>query len=765
MFGKRGPAVEETHASLRDHIFNRDSGALEASLASLRWASTAVNHRSSDMTPLLLLAATQDDAPSVSLLLRARASINIADSSGATAAFVAARSNAAAALEVLIRSGCDVNQPRASGATPLYVAAQNDSRAALAMLIAGGAAVDAPKEGGFTPLLIAAMRGHAPCVSALLQAGADPDRAYDVADRWSALMVAAHLDQRDVLEALCRAGASVLLRDAGGRTAREVAEAAGHESAAALLQGREEEEALEAEAASQEGLLQEVRQLGPVQASLQLESDAIAALQPQCARLLDEEETFVGAARLQQQCLLATQTLLPARRASLERRRLEAEITALEVRAGEAERAYRAAVAAVRDSPDDAAALPARDGAAATYATVLATLRLKVEARRTGILRAAAAKAELEAALPALGGLPSYQEAAAGVASAAVERGIDPAAAAGLAENLHRKGKEMKLGWQNAATQVNAVYEAGSAPAGEPAPSMPEALGEALPVLRAMLGQVGEANRETQEAMATLRRALERELELLAAVKGPLAVATARCGAALSAGVSEALSGDAEAELAMAQQHASVVDQEERLAAGAKVLAEANAAMQRLASLSEQKLCLEDEIDGLRRGDSTEAVEARRAAAVAQMDALAAEAALARATLSDPALRQGLQAHYPEAACKAEFFFGLWPEEARAEEARAEEGAPPCPADEEDSTGAAAPQESEAPSMPPPSTPPPSMPPPSMPPPSTPPPSMPPPSTPPPSIPPPSASPPPMEGAFPPDAAPTAVHATVTGGE
>ena len=46
------------------------------------------------------------------------------------------------------------------------------------------------------------------------------------------------------------------------------------------------------------------------------------------------------------------------------------------------------------------------------------------------------------------------QEAAAGVASAAVERGIDPAAAAGLAENLHRKGEEMKLGWQNAATQI-----------------------------------------------------------------------------------------------------------------------------------------------------------------------------------------------------------------------------------------------------------------------------------------------------------------------
>ena len=255
--------------------------------------------------------------------------------------------------------------------------------------------------------------------------------------------------------------------------------------------------------------------------------------------------------------------------------------------------------------------------------------------------------------------------------------------------------------------------------------------------------------------MATLRRALDRELELLAAVKGPLAVATARCGAALSAGASEALSGDAEAELAMAQQHASVVDQEERLAAGAKVLAEATAAMQRLASLSEQKLSLEDEIDGLRRGeDSTEAVEARRAAAVAQMDALAAEAALARATLSDPALRQGLQAHYPEAAYKGDFFLGLWPEEAPAEEV-----APPCPADEDDSTYAAAPQESEAPSMPPPS-----MPPPSMPPPSTPPPSMPPPSTPPPSIPPPSASPPPMEGAFPLDAAPT-VHATVTEGE
>jgi len=48
-----------------------------------------------------------------------------------------------------------------------------------------------------------------------------------------------------------------------------------------------------AEAASQEGLLQEVRLIGPVQASLQLESDAIAALQPQCARLIGEEETVV----------------------------------------------------------------------------------------------------------------------------------------------------------------------------------------------------------------------------------------------------------------------------------------------------------------------------------------------------------------------------------------------------------------------------------------------------------------------------------------
>jgi len=104
-------------------------------------------------------------------------------------------------------------------------------------LLQVGCRPDARDRYGQTGVMLAAVRGHADVVRLLADAGADLD--VTAKHGLSALMLAVVNGHRDVVAVLVDAGADQTLRGTGaaftGRTARDLAEAAGDSETAALL--------------------------------------------------------------------------------------------------------------------------------------------------------------------------------------------------------------------------------------------------------------------------------------------------------------------------------------------------------------------------------------------------------------------------------------------------------------------------------------------------------------------------------------------------
>ena len=273
---KTGPGPAVVHETLLKLL---EQGDGEALARSCQGKASALNHRPAlPGVPLLLAAATQDAADLIRILLDAKADVNVMDANGATAISVAARRGATSALRELLQAGAEVNRPRASGATPIYVAAQAGTKECLALLLEAGGDPNAPKEGGFTPACVACLTNRPACLALLLRAGADANRASMIADCFTPLHVAAHFGHTALIEALLNAGALVGVRDAQGRTAREVALGEGQALAASLLAGREHEEAHEGALAEQEALVQELRHMQPVQDEIEISQERIDAL-------------------------------------------------------------------------------------------------------------------------------------------------------------------------------------------------------------------------------------------------------------------------------------------------------------------------------------------------------------------------------------------------------------------------------------------------------------------------------------------------------
>jgi ankyrin repeat protein len=276
MFGgiKKDPPPETTYATLSQHVRSGDAAALEASLRSLRHPAAALAWHADGRPPLLLLAAQRNDSVCIGTLLSARADVNASDEKGTTALYTAARCDGVGALETLLNFGADVNWRRGSGGTALYVAAQNGAVSCLSMLLAAGAKAELAKEGGFTPLMVSTMRGHAGCAAALLEAGALAEQRYDVADQWTATMLGAHLNQLGALRLLCSSRpASLSLVDSLGRTAYDIALAAGHGEAAALLADSAEAAAAQSELAEQGRMLEQLSRLAPHRADFEIEPE------------------------------------------------------------------------------------------------------------------------------------------------------------------------------------------------------------------------------------------------------------------------------------------------------------------------------------------------------------------------------------------------------------------------------------------------------------------------------------------------------------
>ena len=133
--------------------------------------------------------------------------------------------------------GCPVCTSDVRARTKLHdYAAAGDARKVRKHL-GRGAVVEKRDERGWTPLHFASKAGHAECVRLLLAADAEPDAADD--SGWTPLMEAAYGGSSSVVRRLLELGAGHAVVGAAGpfegRTALEVAEAAGQGAAAAVL--------------------------------------------------------------------------------------------------------------------------------------------------------------------------------------------------------------------------------------------------------------------------------------------------------------------------------------------------------------------------------------------------------------------------------------------------------------------------------------------------------------------------------------------------
>jgi ankyrin repeat protein len=162
----------------------------------------AVIVRSADPPMDLADAAALDDVAAVASLLAEGAEVEARTADGFTPLHLAAFFDAPHTAALLIRAGADVDAvaDNATRVAPLHSAVAGRSTAVVVSLVAAGAEVDAVQQGGFTALMAVAQQGDPATADLLLASGADVGR---------------------------------LLPD--GRTAADLAAAAGYEELAARL--------------------------------------------------------------------------------------------------------------------------------------------------------------------------------------------------------------------------------------------------------------------------------------------------------------------------------------------------------------------------------------------------------------------------------------------------------------------------------------------------------------------------------------------------
>ncbi len=172
------------------------------------------------VTPLSL-AATNRDAPLVSMLLKAGADPNAALPAGETVLMTAAHSGDAEVLDLLLERGANVNAHESSyGETALMWAAAENHAQAVRLLLKHGAEIEAQSSGfsmvkdrfGLEGVLTILAHGH-----------------------WTALMYAARQGSLEAAQVLVEAGAKMNFADPDGTTPLLAAIMNGHFDTAAML--------------------------------------------------------------------------------------------------------------------------------------------------------------------------------------------------------------------------------------------------------------------------------------------------------------------------------------------------------------------------------------------------------------------------------------------------------------------------------------------------------------------------------------------------
>lgn len=146
-------------------------------------------------------------------------------------------------------------------------------------------------------------------------------------------MISAHCNHLETMRLLLDAGANLRIGDAAGRTAQVIAVAEGHQDAVATLEQHAEILKRASEQNARAEILSELEELPAVQSERFVAADAIDKMVAQCASLSngDEGTVLTSAVRLQQQCKLLVDELIPARRKAAELLALDVQIDELEV--------------------------------------------------------------------------------------------------------------------------------------------------------------------------------------------------------------------------------------------------------------------------------------------------------------------------------------------------------------------------------------------------------------------------------------------------
>ena len=161
-------------------------------------------------------------------------SVDYADQDGMTPLHAACQEGHDQCVELLLRAGARVDSTSKHGLTPLIIACENGRRGCAHLLVKATAAIDKAEHlNAATALHGACLNGAVECVELLLQARA----LLNVVDTDGAtpLILAAHHGHIECVKLLVGAGADELV-EYEGKIAFELAEDAGHESCAKVLE-------------------------------------------------------------------------------------------------------------------------------------------------------------------------------------------------------------------------------------------------------------------------------------------------------------------------------------------------------------------------------------------------------------------------------------------------------------------------------------------------------------------------------------------------
>ena len=217
----------------QEFVHALERGDLDGAARLVAWGVN-VNAQRSDGKTLLILAAKASDVILVRNLVAAGADVNATTDNGGTALMFAAIGGDIETQKALIDAGADVNAVGGFDWTALLVASVKGHVPAVQQLLVRGADPNLRDIYGWTPLMRAVYEEQEMVVQVLLQ---HPDIVLNASNDQgaTALHLAAVKGNEALIRSLLLAGANPSMGDRKGRTAENLAVAAGHENVAKLL--------------------------------------------------------------------------------------------------------------------------------------------------------------------------------------------------------------------------------------------------------------------------------------------------------------------------------------------------------------------------------------------------------------------------------------------------------------------------------------------------------------------------------------------------